>query len=247
MRASASWLTTALLVLATPLLVFPNSLSAQDDPVVQRIIELGTTDNQTMKWADYATNRFGGRLTGSDAYENATQWALWQFRQWGLDESYLHEVGEVPVGFNRGPWFGKMVSPIEDALYFGTPSFTSGTKGLQRGSVVILRTDPFSIQGRNPTPEDVESKREAVAAAIDEVEANASAFDGAWVLIAGESTGFGRDGRRDTPEYSDSFLMPPLTQALLDAGALGTVQRAPLPMKILEITPIHCSLNSFFS
>jgi len=201
--------------------------------VVRKIIELGTTDNQVMRWADYATNRFGGRLTGSDAYENATNWAIWQFAQWGI-EAQLDEVGEVPVGFNRGPWFGKMVIPREEALYFGTPSFTAGTKGVQRGRVAILQADPFSVPGRNPSPEDVELKRQRVAEAMAEVAADPSVFDGAWVLIAGENSGFGRDGRRSTPEYSDSQLMPPLTQALLDAGALGTVQRAGLPMRILD-------------
>ena len=208
-------------------------LSAQEDPVVQRIIELGSTDNQVMKWADYATNRFGGRLTGSDAYTNAAQWARWQFEQWGL-EAELDLVGEVAVGFNRGPWFGKMTTPTEKALYFGTPSFTAGTRGVQRGGVVILHADPFSIPGRRPTPEDIEDKRAAVAEAIAEVEADPGKFDGAWVLIAGENSGFGRDGRRNTPEYSDSQLMPPLTQALVDAGALGTIQRSTLPMKILD-------------
>jgi len=57
-----------------PFLNAPQSgLAAQEDPVVQRIIELGTTDNQVMKWADYASNRFGGRITGSDAYTNASE------------------------------------------------------------------------------------------------------------------------------------------------------------------------------
>jgi carboxypeptidase Q len=211
----------------------PSPATGQDDPVVQRIIDLGSTDNQVMKWADYATNRFGGRLTGSDAYTNASEWALWQFKEWGL-EAYLDEVGEVAVGFNRGPWFGKMVAPTEMALYFGTPSFTAGTKGVQRGRVVVLEADPFSIPGRRPTPEDVEAKRLAVDEAIAEVRADPSAFAGAWVLIAGDNSGFGRDGRRNTPEYSDSQLMPPLTRTLLDVGALGTVQRATLPMKILD-------------
>jgi len=223
--------------LLTPLFVALAALitpiAGQDDPVVQRIIELGQTDNQTMTWADYATNRFGGRLTGSDAYTNATAWALWQFKEWGL-EADLHLVGEIPVGFNRGPWFGKMVAPHEMALYFGTPSFTSGTKGVQKGRVVILHADPFSIPGRNPTPEDVEAKRVAVAEAIAEVNRNPAAFDGAWVLIPGLNSGFGRDGRRSTPEYSDSQLMPPLTRTLVEAGALGTIQRSGLPMKILD-------------
>jgi len=140
----------------------------------------------------------------------------------------------VPVGFNRGPWFGKMVLPEEEALYFGTPSFTAGTKGVQRGRVVILHADPFSIPGRSPSPEDVAAKRIAVGEAIAEVNADPSAFDGAWVLIAGENSGFARDGRRNTPEYSDSQLMPPLTNALLEAGALGTIQRSGVPMRILD-------------
>jgi len=211
----------------------PGALWGQEDPVVQRIIELGTRDNQAMKWADYATNRFGGRLTGSDAYLNAADWALSEFKEWGL-EAYFDEVGELPVGFNRGPWFGKMVAPEEKALYFGTPSFTAGTKGVQRGPVVILHADPFSIPGRNPTPEDVDAKRMAVEEAIAEVIADPARYDGAWVLIAGENSGFGRDGRRSTPEYSDSQLMPPLTRTLVEAGALGTIQRASLPMRILD-------------
>ena len=202
------------------------------DPVVQKIIELGTNDNRVMTWNDYASNRFGGRESGTNAYNDATAWAVWQFREWGL-EAGLDEAGEVPVGFNRGPWFGKMLKPIEKALYFGTPSFTAGTKGLERGPVVILKSDPFSIPGRNATPENVEKKRAAAEAAIAEVRANPAAFKGAWVLIPGQNTGFARDGRRGTPEYADAKLIPPLTAALVEAGARGTIQLSktdPFPM-----------------
>ena len=146
MKKHTRLLTLGLLAFVPALGSLPVSLSAQTDPVVEKIIELGTTDNQVMRWADYATNRFGGRLTGSDAYTNATEWAVWQFQQWGL-EAELDEVGEVPIGFNRGPWFGKMVVPEEKALYFGTPSFTAGTKGLQRGGVVILQLVGLFIGG----------------------------------------------------------------------------------------------------
>jgi hypothetical protein len=202
------------------------------DPVVQKIIELGTTDNRVMTWNDYASNRFGGRESGTNAYNDATAWAVWQFREWGL-EAELDEAGEVPVGFNRGPWFGKMVKPAEKPLYFGTPSFTAGTKGLERGPVVILKSDPFSIPGRNATPENVEKKRVAAEAAMAEVRANPAAFKGAWVLIPGQNTGFARDGRRGTPEYADAKLIPPLTAALVEAGARGTIQLSktdPFPM-----------------
>ena len=204
------------------------------DPVVQKIIELGTTDNRVMTWNDYASNRFGGRETGTNAYNDAAAWAVWQFRQWGL-EAELDAAGEVPVGFNRGPWFGKMVKPVEKALYFGTPSFTAGTKGRQRGRVVVLKADPFSIPGRNAKPEDVEKKKAAVEAAIAEVRADPAAFKGAWVLIPGESTGFARDGRKGTPEYADSQLIPKLTAVLVESGALGTIQSSKAdPFRMLD-------------
>jgi hypothetical protein len=128
-----------------------------------------------------------------------------------------------------------MIKPTEKALFFGTSSYTAGTKGVQRGPVVILKSDPFSIPGRNATPENVEKKRAAVEAAIAEVNSNKSAFKGAWVLIPGESTGFARDGRRGTPEYADAKLIPPLTALLVDAGALGTIQLSKTePFRILD-------------
>ena len=207
------------------------ALQAQNDPVVSRIIELGQKDNQVMRWADYASNRFGGRETGSNAYTDATEWAVWQFQQFGI-RAELDEVGQVPVGFNRGPWFGKMLKPTEKALRFGTPSFTAGTKGVQRGGVTILQADPFSIPGRNATPENFEKKRVAVEAAVAEVKANPAKFKGKWVLIGGQSDGFARDGRRDTPEYADAKLMPPLTAALVEAGALGTIQSSTPPAAV---------------
>jgi carboxypeptidase Q len=234
MRKRALLFVAALAVLAASVVSFQTSSRMPDDPVVKKIIEIGTSNNQVMIWNDFASNRFGGRETGTNAYNDAAEWAVWQFKQWGL-EAELDEAGEVPVGFNRGPWSGKMVKPAEKALFFGTPSFTAGTKGVQRGPVVILKADPFSIPGRNTTPENIEKKRAAVDAAIAEITANKAAFKGAWVLIPGENTGFARDGRRGTSEYADAKLIPPLTRILVDAGAVGTIQLSKTePFRMLD-------------
>jgi len=176
--------------------------ASQNDPVLEKIIELGKTDNQVMKWLDTFTNRFGGRYTGSDAYNNAAEWAIYQFRKWGM-RAELEEVGEVPVGFNRGRWSGKMIKPEEKSLYFGTPANTAGTKGIQRGHVVIAPEDSLRVLSMK------------------------SQFTGAWVLIPGASNGFSRDGRRRTVK---SFLV----RNLEEAGALGTIMRASVPMRILD-------------
>ena len=140
----------------------------QQDPVIQKIIEIGKTDNQTMVYQDILCNRIGGRITGSEAYREACLWAMGELKKWGLDAK-LEEVAEVPVGFNRGPWFGKMIKPFEKNLEFVTPSYTAGTKGVQRGPVLIMpQTD----------------------AQFDSIK---NKMKGAWVLIEGENSGWPRD------------------------------------------------------
>ena len=145
----------------------------QEDPNLAKIIEIGTKDPQVMKWDDILANRFGGRYTGSDAYINASDWAVWQFKQWGM-KAWKEEVGTMPVGFNRGPWFGKMTKPYEKALFFATPTLTAGTKGIQTGHVIVA---PEKI-------EDIEGMKDKIK--------------GAWLLWPGRNNGYARDGRRNT-------------------------------------------------
>lgn len=93
---------------------------------VKKIIETGQTDNRVMHQLDILTNRFGGRVIGSDAYENAAEWMMREYKRWGIDVR-LEEAGELPVGFNRGPWFGRLIGgrPTDESafchsfLYFG--------------------------------------------------------------------------------------------------------------------------------
>ncbi|HKL09052.1 MAG TPA: M28 family peptidase [Bacteroidales bacterium] len=156
---------TLLIVITLTFVALSNESFAQEDPVIQKIIELGKTDNQTMQHLDILSNRFGGRLVGSDAYENAAQWASHKFEEWGM-EVIMDEAGEVPVGFNRGPWFGRLIGEHGMTLHFATPSYTSGTKGVQRGHVVL------------------EPKTQA------QFDRMKHRLKGAWVLISGNSDGW---------------------------------------------------------
>lgn len=139
--------------------------SAQTDPVVEKIIETGQNDNRTMEYLDILSNRIGGRLIGSYSYDNAVDWCVSMFEQWGL-EVWKQEAGEVPVGFNRGPWFGRMLGGDGMTLHFATPSYTVGTKGVQRGHVL-----------KEPrTQAEFERMKEQLK--------------GAWVLIGGRNDGY---------------------------------------------------------
>ena len=70
------------------------------DAAVKKIIEMGQNDNQVMHQLDILTNRFGGRLIGSDAYENAAEWMVREFKSWGLDVQ-LEEAGRTLVERQR--------------------------------------------------------------------------------------------------------------------------------------------------
>lgn len=149
-------------------LLFPSLAQAQD-ATARRITELGKQDPQVMIWLDVLSNRFGGRMTGSDAYTHAALWAKTQLGSWGV-ASELEEAGSMPVGFNRGPSSGRILLPTQQPLRFTTPAYSSGTKGVQSGAVVIgPRT-------------------------LTEAQARQNEFKNAWVLIEGDSTGEGRDG-----------------------------------------------------
>lgn len=231
-----------LIIILIPLLVLSSSSFSQDKKVIDRIIEIGTTDNRAMDHLDVICNRFGGRLVGSDAYENAAEWCASQFREWGMQVE-LDEAGEVPVGFNRGPWFGRMLGENGMILHFATPSYTAGTKGVQRGHVLI------------------EPKTRA------EFERMKGKLEGAWVLISGMNNGWPIDysqrgdsiresiiaenealaeqnreirrANRGREESEQQELLPLKDEPALfykemvDAGILGIIQASPVPIRAL--------------
>jgi hypothetical protein len=91
------------------------------------------------------------------------------------------EAGELPVGFNRGPWFGKLLGENGMSLHFATPSYTAGTKGVQRGHVLL------------------EPKTQA------EFDRMKGKVNGAWVLIGGENNGFPIDFSEEAQHIRDSI------------------------------------------
>lgn len=216
------------------------------DRTVEKIIAEGRGNPQVADHLDVLTGRFGGRLVGSAAFDDAAEWMIHKYGQWGI-KAYKEEAGQVPVGFNRDAWSGRAygVDGV-DHLHFATPSYTSGTHGRQRGHVV-------------PEPG---SKAE-----LDRMHGK---LKGAWVLLKGKSTGFpidksakGDSLRAVARHYNDSvsainrrIMMnnyrngtdtpmvalkeePALFyREMCRAGVLGFIQAASTPIRALYDRPL---------
>ena len=202
-------LTTLVLMAAAAL-----SLLAQDK-VTQKVLELGRTDNRTMVHADYISNNIGGRLVGTRNLLEAEAWVKSQFESWGL-EVMEQEVGEIQVGFERGPWSGRMLSEDGMQLHFGTPAYTAGTKGPQKGRVLL---EPMTQQQ------------------FDKVK---GALKGAWVLVeSGPTSGLAIDASAKADSTRAANLAAgekasvPFYRQMVEAGVLGFIRPGALPMQVL--------------
>ncbi len=238
-------LKSVMVTLAIVIATVGGTVSAKDR-TVEKIIAEGTSNPQVGNHLDILTGRFGGRMVGSAAFDDAANWMLHKYGQWGI-RAYKEEAGQVPVGFNRDAWFGRAYGVDGlDHLHFATPSFTSGTHGRQIGHVL-------------PEPR---SKAE-----FDRMHGK---LKGAWVLLTGKSTGFpinktskGDSIRAAALHYNDSVtivnrrimtnnrnngtdsaLIPLKDEPALfyhemcDAGVLGFIQAAETPIRALYDRPL---------
>lgn len=208
-----------------------------------KIIAESENNPQAYHHLEVLTGRFGGRILGSDAFENAQAWIAREFTKWGVDV-FFEECGELPFGFNRDAWSGRIIGAENCSftdLHFVTPSYTSGTLGCQRGHVV---SEPKTMA---------------------EFERMKGQLKGAWVLVDGESTGFpiGHSRKNDSirahakqanieiaarntqrmmearrvrinPELEPYEVAPALFyDEMVAAGVLGFIQSAPVPLRAL--------------
>ena len=152
--------------------LLPSLATGQGDPAaVQRIIKEGTQNSDVWETLEYPSHEIGPRLTGSTGLARANAWTRDEFRRLGLTGCEMVKWGDVPVRFDRGPCYARMVSPTEREFEFTARAWSAGTDGPVRGPVF-----------RMPTTDD-------------EYQAIAGDLDGAWVLS--KSSRGRRRGRRD--------------------------------------------------
>lgn len=143
-----------------------------DPRVIEAIIQEGTQNTQVMAMLTEMAETFGPRLTGSAAMENAQNWSRDHFSEWGLESARLSSWGTIATRFDRGESTAKILLPREDRdptvlrdMEFTTLAWTKGTDGPVQGPAVVM------------------------PATMEDYEANAGSYEGAWVLLTPDYSG----------------------------------------------------------
>ena len=129
----------ALFLLAFLPFVFAGDGERSPTPAIEvaaeRLVELGRADSRVQQHLLHLSREIGPRLTGSTNLQIASSWAVRRFEELGL-VARLEEWGTFPVGFDRGPWSGRVVGD-EEPLDFITPAWSPGTNGPVRARAVL--------------------------------------------------------------------------------------------------------------
>ena len=112
-----------------------------DDQLAELIRVEGIEKSQAMHLLRDLTGNVGHRLTGSDNYTKACDWAVEEFEKMGLSNVHKEQWGEWKLAWNRGVWKGRIVEPVELDMYVATPAWTASTNGMRKGEVVWTPTD----------------------------------------------------------------------------------------------------------
>ncbi|UKJ06076.1 M20/M25/M40 family metallo-hydrolase [Solitalea lacus] len=120
-----------------------SSAFAQDEKidfdVIEKIRNEGLNNSQVMDIAFYLTDVSGPRLSNSNGLKNAQNWAIAQFKQWGLLNPHKEAWGDFGRGWEIEKSYIAMTKPYYQQL-LGTPrAWTNGTNKSIKGSVELVK------------------------------------------------------------------------------------------------------------
>lgn len=158
----------------------------------------------SMDFLKVLSDQFGGRLTGSAAYNDSAAWAAAQFRSMGIKNVKLEKF-TIQHGWERGQARATMLKPLKRPLALQSLGWTISTppKGI-KGDVFLLE---------DVTPEAIKSEAEEIKGSIVMIDLKK-------VFANGFADAFGR--------FTASF------QRLKDAGAIAVLLPDNTPNNVLN-------------
>src|SRR6266404_9028450 len=106
-----------------------------DYAMIGRIRDEGLTRSQVMEHVSWLSDVYGPRLTGSPAIQQASEWAMKKFTEWGLANVH-QERWSFGKGWSLVRFTAHLVEPQIQPLIGFPQEWSSGTKGPVTADVV---------------------------------------------------------------------------------------------------------------
>lgn len=122
-------------------LTLPQFLFAQDAvdlSTIKKIREEGLSRSKVMDIAFNLTDKNGSRLTNSEGYMRAANYAKETLGAWGVENAVIDAWGEFGKGWDLQKMYLAMTAPYYKPLLAWPKTWTAGTKGLKKGSLFMV-------------------------------------------------------------------------------------------------------------
>lgn len=147
-----------------------------DDPVIREMWDVGVENSQLRTLAHELFDVVGPRLTGTQGLEDAQEWVLGKYDEWGID-ARREEYGTWR-GWESGLLHVDMLEPRRTSLEANLLAWSVGTNGPVTGEVILppedVSEDTFADWAREAEGKFLlASAPEPMCRASQELEANA--------------------------------------------------------------------------
>ena len=112
----------------------------------QKIAAEVKAHSELMKNLEYLTTAIGPRLTGSKQMQQASDWTLKRFRDYGV-EAHL-ETTEIPHAYYRGSDTAEIVAPMARRIEIRSMGWSKATAGEVSGPVVAVKMESMEDLSR---------------------------------------------------------------------------------------------------
>jgi hypothetical protein len=130
------------LVVVTVAVAFTDAQSEKPEKVdyaaIGRIRDEGMNRSQVMDHISWLSDVYGPRLTGSPAIQQASEWAMKKFGEWGLANAH-QERWKFGKGWSLVQFHATMIEPQVQPIIGSPLSWSPGTKGPVTADVVRVQ------------------------------------------------------------------------------------------------------------
>ncbi len=118
----------------------PLVVSAQevDMSIMQKIREEGLQKSKVMDIAFNLTDKNGNRLSNSEGYARAANYAKDALTSWGVQNARVEPWGEFGKGWDLQKMYVAMTAPYYKPLMAWPKTWTEGTKGLKKAGLIVV-------------------------------------------------------------------------------------------------------------